>query len=42
MVGEPDETVIKELCLVRFYEKAEFEMLLKSPKLKWRENDHGS
>jgi len=42
MVGEQDETIIRELCLVRLYEIAQFDMLLKSRELKWRGNGHGS
>lgn len=42
MVGEQDETIIKELCFVRLYEIAQFDRLLKSPELKWHGNNQGS
>jgi hypothetical protein len=38
MVGEQDETIVKEFCLVRLYENVQFNMLLKCPKLKWQGN----
>jgi len=42
MVREQDETIIKELWLVRLYEIAQFDMLLENLELKWHGDDHRS
>ena len=42
MVGEHDETLSKDLCLIRLYDHVQFDRLLNSNELKWRGNNGGS
>ena len=42
MVGEHDERLSKDLCLICLYEHVQFDRLLNSNELKWRGNNDGS
>ena len=42
MIGEHNQTIIKDLCFVRLYETMQFHTLLKCPELKWHGDDMGS